>query len=422
MDGVRHWLWRAVDEHGFVLDILLQRHRDTEAAETFLTRLLGEYDVPEVIHTDQLRSYGAAIRELPELVNVNHQQVIPTARCNNIVEQSHQSTRRQERQQLGFKRRKRAQEFLSLHARIENLHHHSRTSVSAQTRRNNQRQAFQTWSAAMAVKATQPYSIGVHEVMVVAEWELPDHAQYQQPQGVHLRREGDLHRLDAVLRWPLPMRDLFRIIAGLMFIVFWITAGLMFSSAQSHSGWAEWTANPLSAVVLVLALGCFALAGRGMLERRRHRFLEAPFLWLPQARLSGGDRVSVVFRRMLKRGCPLPGPGRLDARLLCIQVFETPDEINSFAQQVLYHLDLPSVDVEPGGQSLEGRWTLTLPENALSLHLDGWPRLLWLLEVHEHLPGLLPYDVTFTLPVGTAGDLPLKASGSAPGHAGHVSV
>ena len=54
VDGVRHWLWRAVDEHGYVLDILLQRHRDTEAAKTFLTRLLGEYDVPEVIHTDQL--------------------------------------------------------------------------------------------------------------------------------------------------------------------------------------------------------------------------------------------------------------------------------------------------------------------------------------------------------------------------------
>ena len=122
-----------MDEHGFVLEVFLQHHRDTETAKTFLTRLLGEYDVPEVIHTDQLRSYGAAIRELPSLVNVDHQQVISTARCNNLIEQSHRPTRRQERQQLGFKRRKRAQEFLSLHARIENLHHHSRTSVSAQT-------------------------------------------------------------------------------------------------------------------------------------------------------------------------------------------------------------------------------------------------------------------------------------------------
>ena len=97
VDGVRHWLvlvrtarlgtldrWRAVDEYGFVLDILLQRHRDTEAAKTFLTRLLGECDVQEVIHTDQLRSYGAAIREIPSLTNVDHQQVISTARCNNV--------------------------------------------------------------------------------------------------------------------------------------------------------------------------------------------------------------------------------------------------------------------------------------------------------------------------------------------------
>jgi putative transposase len=137
VDGVRHWLWRAVDEDGFVLDILLRRHRDTEAAKTFLTRLLGEYDVPEVIHTDQLRSYGAAIREIPSLINVDHQQVISTARCN-IIEQEHRSTRRQERSQQGFKRWKRAQEFLNLHARVTTLHHHSRTSVSAGTRRSGQ--------------------------------------------------------------------------------------------------------------------------------------------------------------------------------------------------------------------------------------------------------------------------------------------
>ncbi len=87
VDGVRHRLWRAVNEHGFVLDILLQRHRDTEAAKTSMTRLLAEYDVPEVIHTDQLRSYGAAIREIPSLADVDHQQVISTARCNNLIEQ-----------------------------------------------------------------------------------------------------------------------------------------------------------------------------------------------------------------------------------------------------------------------------------------------------------------------------------------------
>jgi putative transposase len=176
VDGIRHWLCRAVDEHGFVLDILLQRHRDTKAAKTLLTRLLGEYDVPEVIHTDRLRSYGAAIRELPSLADVDHRQVISTARSNNVIEQEHRSTRRQERSgqvsswggvacpgasvhddspfcprsQQGLKRRKRAQDFLHLHARITNLHHHSRTNMSATARRSNQNQAFQTWSTVAA--------------------------------------------------------------------------------------------------------------------------------------------------------------------------------------------------------------------------------------------------------------------------------
>jgi len=87
--GVRHWLWRAVDEHGVVLDALLQRHRDTEAARTFLARLLREFHVPEKIRTDKLVSYGAAIRALPALQEVDHQQGISTARCTHRVEQSH---------------------------------------------------------------------------------------------------------------------------------------------------------------------------------------------------------------------------------------------------------------------------------------------------------------------------------------------
>jgi len=81
-----------------VLDILLQWHRDTDAARTFLTQSLGEYDLPDTICTDQLRRDGAAIRDIPRLVNVDHQQVVSTARCNNMIEQSHRPTRRQERQ------------------------------------------------------------------------------------------------------------------------------------------------------------------------------------------------------------------------------------------------------------------------------------------------------------------------------------
>jgi putative transposase len=84
--GVTHWLWRAIDEHEAVLDVFLQRHRDTSAAASFFQRLLGEYDVPETVCADKLASCGAAIRELPLLDQVDRQRVISTARCNNFTE------------------------------------------------------------------------------------------------------------------------------------------------------------------------------------------------------------------------------------------------------------------------------------------------------------------------------------------------
>ena len=147
--GIKHWLWRAVDEQGAVLDVLLQEHRDTEAAKTFFTRLLREYDVPQAIHTDKLWSYGAAIRELPVLHAVEHVQVVSSARCNNLVEQSHRPTRQRERQQIGFKRRRRTQEFLALHARTANLRRQTRTTVSASLRRVNQTSATRVWHEAL---------------------------------------------------------------------------------------------------------------------------------------------------------------------------------------------------------------------------------------------------------------------------------
>jgi len=145
--GVTHWLWQAVDEHGAVLDVFLQRHRDTSAAASFFKRLLGEYDVPEAVCTDKLASYGAAIRELPILGDVDHQQVVSTARCNNMIEQSHRPTRRQERGQLGFRQVKRAQGFLDLHARITNLHGATRSTLSAHDRRSFLRTALRSWKA-----------------------------------------------------------------------------------------------------------------------------------------------------------------------------------------------------------------------------------------------------------------------------------
>jgi len=142
--GVKHWLWRAVDEHGAVLDVLMQEHRDTEAAR-FFHRLLIEFEVPEVIHTDKLGSYRAAVREIPVLDSVQHQEVISTARCNSLIEQSHRPTRQQERQQCGFRSRKRAQGFLDLHARVTNLHHRARSRKPAAHRRHHQIEAFIIW-------------------------------------------------------------------------------------------------------------------------------------------------------------------------------------------------------------------------------------------------------------------------------------
>jgi len=116
--GVKHGLWRAVDEHGAVLDVLMQEHRDAEAACSFFSRLLTEFEVPEVIYTDKLGRCRAAVRKIPVLNPVEHREVISAARCNNPLEQSHRPTREQERPQGGFRSRKRAQGFLALLARV----------------------------------------------------------------------------------------------------------------------------------------------------------------------------------------------------------------------------------------------------------------------------------------------------------------
>ena len=71
VDGVVHWFWRAINEHGEVMDVLL-RNRDTGAAKRFLRRMINDQELPECIITDGLRSYGAAFRETPELATSEH--------------------------------------------------------------------------------------------------------------------------------------------------------------------------------------------------------------------------------------------------------------------------------------------------------------------------------------------------------------
>src|SRR3954454_6832493 len=110
--GVTHWLWRAVDQTGMVLDVLVQSRRNKDAAKRLLRKLLKrQCRAPRVMITDKLASYGAAKREV--MPSVEHRK----HKClNNRAENSHQPTRRRERQMKGFKSAGQAQRFLSAHA------------------------------------------------------------------------------------------------------------------------------------------------------------------------------------------------------------------------------------------------------------------------------------------------------------------
>ncbi|MCW5232326.1 IS6 family transposase [Verminephrobacter eiseniae] len=112
--GEPYVLWRAVDQHGAELDVLVQKRRDKGAAKRFFKRVLAACpEVPCKIVTDQLRSYPAAKADIPALAKVRHVFVKACARVNNRAENSHQPTRERERRMRGFRRLARAQAFLS---------------------------------------------------------------------------------------------------------------------------------------------------------------------------------------------------------------------------------------------------------------------------------------------------------------------
>jgi putative transposase len=109
INGKTHYLWRAVDQNGMVLDILVTRRRNKEAAKHFFLKLLrGLKYEPRVIITDKFRSYGAALREV--LPHVEHRQ---HKGLNNRAENSHRPTRRREKVMQKFKSMDHAQQFLS---------------------------------------------------------------------------------------------------------------------------------------------------------------------------------------------------------------------------------------------------------------------------------------------------------------------
>ncbi len=139
--GVQHYLWRAVDQEGVVLDILVQDRRDAKAAKQFFKRLLkGLQYVPRVIVTDKLRSYGVAQRHL--LPDIEHRQ---SRYLNNRAENSCRPTRRRERQMQRFKSPSQAQNFLSAHAFIYGHFHPRRHLLTADAFRTIRCEAFNTW-------------------------------------------------------------------------------------------------------------------------------------------------------------------------------------------------------------------------------------------------------------------------------------
>src|SRR5215217_748109 len=137
--GKKHWLWRAVDQDGIVLDILMQSRRDKRAAKHLLRKLLKKQRrPPRVLITDKLASYGAAKGEvMPSVEHRKHKGL------NNRAENSHQPTRRRERQMKRFKSAGQAQRFLSAHDQINNLFHLRRDHVTASEYRAARTRAFQ---------------------------------------------------------------------------------------------------------------------------------------------------------------------------------------------------------------------------------------------------------------------------------------
>ena len=146
--GKQHYLWRAIDQDGHVLDILVQSRRNTKAALRFFRKLLGSLQyVPRVIVTDKLKSYAAAKRWI--LPGVEHRQ---SRYLNNRIEVSHQPTRRRERQMQRFKSPRHAQRFLSTHSRIHNHFQLRRHRLTASEHRAARDVAFQVWRDVVGIK------------------------------------------------------------------------------------------------------------------------------------------------------------------------------------------------------------------------------------------------------------------------------
>jgi putative transposase len=149
INGVTHYLWRAVDQNGVVLDILVQPKRDRFAAIRFFRKLLRVTGrKPRVIITDKLRSYGAAKRVvMPGVAHRQHRYL------NNRAENSHQPTRERERRMRRFKSARHAQRFIEVHGIVASHFRPRRHLLSAADYRQLRSKRFRVWNEVSGASA-----------------------------------------------------------------------------------------------------------------------------------------------------------------------------------------------------------------------------------------------------------------------------
>ena len=141
INGKQHYLWRAVDKNGQVLDIFMQSRRNEKAANKFFRKLLKPQGfAPRVVITDKLRSYGAAMKKI--LKGVDHRQ---HKGLNNRAENSHRPTRVRERRMGHFKSPGQAQRFLAAFEPIRGHFHPHQHKLTATEYRETMRQRFESW-------------------------------------------------------------------------------------------------------------------------------------------------------------------------------------------------------------------------------------------------------------------------------------
>lgn len=141
INGIKYWLWRAVDADGDVLDILVQPRRNAKAATRFLKRLIAQFGAPRVVVTDKLRSYFKPIRDLaPDADHRAHKGP------NNRIERSHRPTRKREKIMGRFKSPRQGQRFLATHDQINTIFRPRRYRISTISYRHSRSDAFQLWA------------------------------------------------------------------------------------------------------------------------------------------------------------------------------------------------------------------------------------------------------------------------------------